>query len=566
MAAPTRLGVVTLAPGTSATPGAQSITVPTGATGAIAFWGDYGAFSGMTGLTCTFGTPNSANRHQTPSIGGTHNGTGLWAFDVTATGSQTITPVWSNTIVQGPALTVVFYKDLDANWKDSARFATNHNQYAAASGSVTAETDAEILVFETQDGGTAPSVPSGRTLVQNRSENAIGGVFYTVNSPAAGSNSISSGNTNFPGIAIASVKGASGGGGVTGTLSVTESGADTAAVAGVVKVQGALSVSETGNDTSAVSGTVLVAGSLAVSETGSDTAAIVGGSVATGSLNATEAGSDTAALAGSVIVEGPLSVSEVGSDTAAFAGTVLVEGDLAAAEAGSDTAALLGVVLVQGSIAVTESDADTFAATGSLSGGINGSLNATESGSDAFASSGLVVVSGVLLAGEAGTDSAVVSGAVLVQGALTVSEAGSDVFAAEGSASIRTGTLDAVESGSDSAEILGPRGSNLTQAAPGLTPKIWPGLSIRYEGKPKQRVEQLDEEERERIEEIAEQAVIDAAAESTKKAMKASLQASMRAAEIELAAKSYLHLVEQAALLRMEQIEEEDIAVTLLLM
>lgn len=109
-------------------------------------------------------------------------------------------------------------------------------------------------------------------------------------------------------------------------------------------------------------------------------------------------------------------------------------------------------------------------------------------------------------------------------------------------------------------------GSNLTQAAPGLTPKVWPGLSIRYEGKPKRRIEELEEEERERIEEIAEQAVIEAANERTKKAMKASLQASMRAAEIEIAATSYLRLVEQAALLRMEQIEEEDIAVALLLM
>lgn len=108
-------------------------------------------------------------------------------------------------------------------------------------------------------------------------------------------------------------------------------------------------------------------------------------------------------------------------------------------------------------------------------------------------------------------------------------------------------------------------GGNLTQASPGLIPKIWPGLTVRYEGKPK-RVQQLDEEERERLEEIAEQAVIEAANEKTKKAMKASLQASMRAAEIELAAASYIKLVEQAALLRMEQIEEEEIAVALILM
>lgn len=563
MASPTLISVVTVSVGTSATPGAQAVTVPSDATGVVLFAGQYsGAGASMSGLTSTFGTFSGGNKTEFPSTP-VINGVLSWWANVTATGSQTFTPVWTNALLQGPAICLAFFKDLDSTWvRDTGSV---QSDYSTASDTLTTAVGDIVIRYETQDGGTAPGTASGWTSQSTPSQNSIGARVSTI--VAAGTTQgATTVTSNFPGLAVLAIAGASGGGGVTGTLAVTEAGSDTLSSTGKVIVDGDLVVTEAGGDTAAISGKVVVDGDISASETGSDTAVIIGGSVATGTLDATEAGNDTAALAGSVLVEGLLSVSEVGSDTAAFAGTVLVEGDLAAAEAGSDTAALLGVVLVQGSIAVTESDADTFAATGSLSGGINGSLNATESGSDAFASSGLVVVSGVLLAGEAGTDSAVVSGAVLVQGALTVSEAGSDVFAAEGSASIRTGTLDAVESGSDSAEILGPRGSNLTQAAPGLIPKIWPGLSIRYEGKPKQRVEQLDEEERERIEEIAEQAVIDAAAERTKKAMKASLQASMRAAEIELAAKSYLHLVEQAALLRAEQIEEEDIAVALLLM
>lgn len=193
-------------------------------------------------------------------------------------------------------------------------------------------------------------------------------------------------------------------------------------------------------------------------------------------------------------------------------------------------------------------------------------MNAAESGSDSFAATGNVPVAGSFSATESGPDSAAVAGVVLVQGALSVTESGSDTFSASGTSSSRTGTLDVVESGSDTAQILGPRDNNLTQAAPGLTPKVWPGLTVRYEGKTKRRIEELEEEERERLEEIAEQAVIEAANERTKKAMKASLQASMRAAEIELAATSYLQLVEQAAMLRMDQIEEEEIAFTLLLM
>lgn len=287
-------------------------------------------------------------------------------------------------------------------------------------------------------------------------------------------------------------------GGFSGSLSATESGADTASIAGAVSVQGALSVTESGSDTSAISGSVLISGSLAVTETGSDTAAIVGGSVATGDLNATETGSDTAAVSGVVLVQGALSASEVGGDTASASGAVLVSGALAVTESGADTAAISGVVLVQGSMAVTESGSDTFAATGSLSGGVNGSLNAQESGTDTFAASGAVVVSGSLAASEAGADSAAISGVVAVSGALTVSESGSDQFAADGIASVRTGSMDAVEQGGDTALILG-EGAEPTQSSPhgfvitDTAPKLW------WKRKPKA----LDEEEaQERVEKL----------------------------------------------------------------
>lgn len=89
--------------------------------------------------------------------------------------------------------------------------------------------------------------------------------------------------------------------GVTGTLSVTESGSDTFASTGQVLVQGSLIVTESGSDSFAGVGNVFIQGTLNASETGSDTFSAIGsvGGSITGTLNATE-GSDTFSGVGSV--------------------------------------------------------------------------------------------------------------------------------------------------------------------------------------------------------------------------------------------------------------------------
>ena len=132
--------------------------------------------------------------------------------------------------------------------------------------------------------------------------------------------------------------------GVTGSLNATESGSDTALIAGQVIVRGALAATEAGADTAAASGKVIVQGALAVTEVGSDTAAISGSSVivTTGTLAATETGSDTAAITGKVLVQGTAAAMETGADIAALSGGVLVSGALAATETGSDTAVIVG--------------------------------------------------------------------------------------------------------------------------------------------------------------------------------------------------------------------------------
>lgn len=134
---------------------------------------------------------------------------------------------------------------------------------------------------------------------------------------------------------------------ITGALAATESGSDTASIAGDVLIDGALAATESGGDTAALEGIVTtgggpVSGALAATEAGADTAAISGDVLVSGALAAAESGSDTASLAGDVLVQGALSVVEAGGDTASLAGDVLVSGALAAVETGQDTAAFAG--------------------------------------------------------------------------------------------------------------------------------------------------------------------------------------------------------------------------------
>lgn len=92
-------------------------------------------------------------------------------------------------------------------------------------------------------------------------------------------------------------------GGASGTLSATETGADTASIAGAVGVAGALAAAESGADTAAFAGAVAVSGSLAASEAGNDVAALSGTAAGpiTGALAATEEGADTASFRGPIV-------------------------------------------------------------------------------------------------------------------------------------------------------------------------------------------------------------------------------------------------------------------------
>lgn len=152
--------------------------------------------------------------------------------------------------------------------------------------------------------------------------------------------------TNTQDATVSAVAGA-----ITGTLSATETGADTCVSTGDVIVQGFLNSSESGADTATLAGNVLVQGSLAAAETGSDVATISGiisVSGVTGALAVTEIGNDTAIITGSVFVRGILSSVEIGLDTANVLGAGVVgaiTGTVAALETSADTCFSYGFTL-----------------------------------------------------------------------------------------------------------------------------------------------------------------------------------------------------------------------------
>ena len=198
-------------------------------------------------------------------------------------------------------------------------------------------------------------------------------------------------------------------------------------------ITGNLSATETGNDTAAIAGVVDVVGSAAVTESGSDSANSTGSVAVIGSFSATETGSDGAAATGSVGVSGGMSATESGQDSVSAVGTVAVAGSMAATETGTDSAVATGSTDggVHGSMAATEAGSDSASAAGSIA--VSGSLGATEAASDSGSASGLVNVAGNMAAVESGSDSSGITGNVDVKGSFSAQETGVDSVFANGS-------------------------------------------------------------------------------------------------------------------------------------
>jgi hypothetical protein len=221
---------------------------------------------------------------------------------------------------------------------------------------------------------------------------------------------------------------------ITGSLSASESGSDTAsAMAGAV-VSGDFSGTEPGNDSATVTANAVISGAADLVETGSDSASLDAGVAISGDLAATETGSDEfSATIGATFPEitGDMAASETGTDVLSAAAGIAVVGVLSFIEAGSDSAGLDAVVAVSGSLAVVDA------------------------GSDGFVGDSLVAVSGTLNIAESGADTASVTGASKVSASLAVAEAGTDDFSAVATLDAPiSAIMAAVEFGSDDLQLF----------------------------------------------------------------------------------------------------------------
>lgn len=542
MAKPTFLGAQTLIQGVN------NLTVPTGTQAALlmgTWWGyDSAAVPAITASWADFNlSPNLVTVGAVWSASPYNSGAIRSKAAVTATGAQTLT--FSNpSAAEGPAGTVVYLGDVDfATMTLDEQWARPGEGSTLPTRSVSLVTNADTTIFAWDAAAgttTVPANPSGWTSRATVTNNNFAGRTRSKDA-ATNPETVSANSTGYPAVIAFAIQGVTGGGPTNYTLTCDVGSYSLTGIAALLRrgfslVADVGSYALTGQDAALRRGYTLVADTGTYALTGQDAALRRGYSL----------------------------VCDVGAYS-------LTGNDATLTYSAGGTAYAL--TCDTGAYSLTGYDATLVFTPGAA----NYSL-ACDTGVYALTGNAAVMSLGRRLVLDVGSYSVTGQAANLVYGRRLVCETGVYALAGGDADLIYTTTGPIAYSltcetgayvllGNDAAlTYSAAQSDNLTHAAKGLIPKIWPGLSIRYEGKPKQRVEHLDEEERERIEEIAEQAVIEAANERTKKAMKASLQASMRAAEIELAAKSYLHLVEQAAMLRMEQIEEEDIAVTLLLM
>lgn len=197
---------VALALGSSATPGAQNITVPADAEGVVIFWAwwktspDYGLSSMSSNFSGTF---------TNGEISGTSNDNalGISYADVTSTGSKTITPVWTEAPnEQGPLFIVAFVKGIAASWVRDVDYDDAGSSSGNASVILDSSTDDLVIGFDFRSAVTAPGNPTGWTSLQTQENIAvISARVRSADSPGASTTTVDSENEIWSGVSGISI-------------------------------------------------------------------------------------------------------------------------------------------------------------------------------------------------------------------------------------------------------------------------------------------------------------------------------------------------------------------------
>jgi len=218
VATPTLLSVSNVALPNTADSGNVSVTAPTGANacviGGTFYVGDNSVVTSLTGSQLT-STTNGALKTATPS-GGNYMSSYAGAFQVTATGSQTIRLQKTGGYGEGPTCQIAWLTvDDPTDFVRTSGFlidtqASSPDTLSVALASAT--TDLVLGIFGTDGSSSDPSAPSGTTqqgtLQTTQFDKSI---VFSVDSPGASTTTITVGSRAYPTLIGISLKAGSGG-------------------------------------------------------------------------------------------------------------------------------------------------------------------------------------------------------------------------------------------------------------------------------------------------------------------------------------------------------------------
>lgn len=200
---PTIISTVALSLGTSANPGAQSITVPSDAQIVIVQATTYVSGGATLSITSDF-----SGTFTTTTAGDGSDKCHVGYAVVSSTGSKTITPTWSTTLTDGPLFIISFIKGVNTSDFLRQSLPINWNtQGSTVNTTISSSATDLVLILERQAATTTPpTLESGCTSVTTQGINNLGGRLQYTNSPGSSTTTITSTGTEFPGFAAISIK------------------------------------------------------------------------------------------------------------------------------------------------------------------------------------------------------------------------------------------------------------------------------------------------------------------------------------------------------------------------
>lgn len=380
---PIVISSTTIALGTSATPGAQSITVPSDAQLVVVQATTYSA----GGLTLSLASSFAGTFTTTTSGDGSDKCHIAYAL-ISGTGSQTITPTWSGAVTDGPVFVVSFVKGI--NTGDFLREARAYNwniQGSTGSTSIATGLNDLLLVLDRQATTPAPNAMSGYTSITTQVNNNIGGRVQTCNAPGTSSTTVTTVGTEFPGLSMISIKSGAG-----GDISLALTGAQATASAGTLTASQQVAKALTGEQVSALAGTV--GKQVSVALTGAQVAASAGTVTPSQAVTKALTGAQVAASAGTLTASQQVTKALTGEQVSALAGTVTPSqstGNVDVALTGAQVAASAGSVIASQQVSKTLTGAQVAAQAGTLTSAQT--LSRTLTGTQVAASAGSVTAS-----------------------------------------------------------------------------------------------------------------------------------------------------------------------------